>query len=136
MRTTYTLEQFRDAKGLPVFSSESEKIGKVEEVYFDSITGRPEWLGIGAGFFGTKHLVVPIETASVTEEGVTVSFTKDQVKDSPEVDVDEITLEREAELRTYYGLPMVDDRQTGYRLTRWTLVEPMPEGDWTQRRAS
>lgn len=93
-----------EMRGSPVYDSAGEKIGKVEEIFYDEQTRVPEWIGIGTGFFGTKRVLVPVQGAQVTDDGLIVGYSKEQVKDSPDIDEDEISPQCEAELATYYGL--------------------------------
>jgi uncharacterized protein (TIGR02271 family) len=92
-------------QGREVESSDGEKIGKLNEVYLDEQTGRPEWALVNTGLFGTKSNFVPLAGARPSGERVQVGFTKDQVKDAPGVDTDgELSQEEEAELYDHYGL--------------------------------
>lgn len=100
----YTLAQFQDARGLPVYSSDREKIGSVDEIFYDDDTREPEWIGIGTGFLGTKHVLVPVEGAELRDDGFHVPYDKDTVKDSPDIDEDEISEQTESQLYSYYGL--------------------------------
>src|SRR5213595_3855167 len=93
-----------EMRGAPVYDNVGEKIGKVEEIYYDQQTRVPEWIGIGTGFFGTKRVLVPVKGARVSEDSLTVGYSKDQVKDSPDIDEDEISQQCEADLAAYYGL--------------------------------
>jgi uncharacterized protein (TIGR02271 family) len=93
-----------EMRGAPVYDNAGEKIGKVEEIFYDHESRRPEWIGIGTGFFGTKRVLVPVEGAQLAEDGLRVAFSKDHVKDSPDIDEDEISQECESELTQYYGL--------------------------------
>jgi stress response protein YsnF len=99
-----TMDRLEQLRGAPVLDSAGEKIGSVEEVFYDEQTNQPEWIGIGTGFLGTKRVLVPLEGASVEGDSVTVRYSKDQVKDSPDIDSDEIPQERERELYSYYGI--------------------------------
>jgi uncharacterized protein (TIGR02271 family) len=102
---TMTLDRLTgDLHGATVFDSAGEKIGKVEEVFYDDQTDRPEWLGIGTGFFGTKRVLVPVEGATANDDGVMVPYEKDLVKDAPDIDGDEIDEQDELGLFEYYGL--------------------------------
>jgi uncharacterized protein (TIGR02271 family) len=93
-----------ELRGEPVYDNAGEKIGSVEEIYYDSATQTPEWIGIGTGFFGTKRVLVPVEGAQATDDGLMVAYSKDHVKDGPDVDEDEISSVREADLAAHYGL--------------------------------
>src|SRR5690606_17591321 len=63
------------------------------------------WLGVkSGGLLGSKHVVVPIEGANRFEDGIQVMYSKDVIKDAPEVEQDEISYEQEAEIYRHYGL--------------------------------
>ena len=99
-----TLERLDEMRGAPVYDSAGEKIGEVEEIFYDTETNRPEWIGIGTGLFGTKRVLVPVSGSSFEGDAVTVQYRKDQVKDAPDIDDDEISGSREQELYSFYGL--------------------------------
>lgn len=101
---TISLEALQATRGKPVYSSDGEKIGRVEEVFVDDETGHPEWIGLGTGFFGTKRVLVPVAGASTREGGVLVPYSKDHVKDTPDIDDDHIDHETERLLYSHYGL--------------------------------
>jgi uncharacterized protein (TIGR02271 family) len=110
MRDRLTMDRLEEARGLPVYDSAGDKIGKVEDIYYDEQTNQPEWIGIGTGFFGTKRVLVPVQGANLTGEGYTVPYDKDRVKESPDIDGDEISQETEADLYSYYGLKYSERR--------------------------
>jgi len=99
-----------EMRGAPVYDSAGEKIGQVEEIFYDQQTQVPEWIGIGTGFLGTKRVLVPVKGAEVREDGLMVGYSKEQVKDSPDIDEDEISEQCEAELAAYYGLGYSKER--------------------------
>jgi uncharacterized protein (TIGR02271 family) len=99
-----TMEQISEARGVSVYDTAREKIGAVEEIFYDEQTRQPEWLGIGTGFFGTKRVLVPVEGAELREDGFYVPYAKDEVKDSPDIDEEEISQETEQQLYAHYGL--------------------------------
>jgi uncharacterized protein (TIGR02271 family) len=92
--------------GQTLYSSDNEKIGRIGQVFLDDETGRPEFLTVNTGLFGMNESFVPAADADVTEDGVRVPFTKDQVKDAPNVDVDSGHLDQSEERRLYdhYGM--------------------------------
>jgi uncharacterized protein (TIGR02271 family) len=109
-----TIDQLSAMRGAPVYDMDGDKIGEVEEIFYDQQTREPEWIGIGTGFFGTKRVLVPTAGASTADDGLTVRYSKDQVKDSPDIDSDEISQETEQELYAYYGLEYSERRsETG-----------------------
>jgi len=105
-----TLERLEEMRGAKVYDSAGEKIGTVEEIFYDESTNRPEWVGIGMGFFGTKPVFVPVEGARLDDDEITIRWSADQVKDSPDIDSDEVSQETERELYSYYGLEWSESR--------------------------
>ena len=110
MPGTVTMENLRSAQGMPVHSTEGEKLGSVEEIFIDEETGEPEWIGLGTGFFGTKRVLVPVKGAELREDAVYVPYSKEQVKDTPDIDSDQISQETEGELYAHYGLDYSERR--------------------------
>ncbi len=91
--------------GKPVIGSDGSKIGTVADIYFDKDTEQPEWALVTTGMFGTKHSFVPITNASMDGDQLRVPFTKDQVKDAPNLDDDgELSQDEEAMLARHYGM--------------------------------
>ncbi|MDQ3777556.1 MAG: PRC and DUF2382 domain-containing protein [Actinomycetota bacterium] len=122
MQNEMTMDRVLEMRGAPVYSSDGEQIGKVEEIFLDDETRQPEWIGIGTGFFGTKRVLVPVQGAQVEDDAFRVPYSKDQVQDSPDVDSDEISQSLESELYSYYGLGYSESRsETG-------LPEGAPSG--------
>ena len=92
--------------GQTLYGSGDEKVGKIGQVFLDDETGRPEFLTVNTGLFGMNESFVPAADAEVTGDGVRVPFTKDQVKDAPNVDTNSGHLDQAEERRLYehYGL--------------------------------
>jgi uncharacterized protein (TIGR02271 family) len=91
--------------GRDVYDASGNKIGSASEVYLDDQTGEPEWVTVKTGLFGTKESFVPIRDADLTDDGVRVHVSKDQVKDAPKIDTDgHLSPQEEEELYRYYGL--------------------------------
>jgi uncharacterized protein (TIGR02271 family) len=99
-----TLDRLAELHGASVYDAGGDKIGTVEEIFYDAETQQPEWIGIGTGLFGTKRVLVPVQGASIDADAITVPYEKTQVKDSPDIDGDEISEHTERELSAYYAL--------------------------------
>jgi uncharacterized protein (TIGR02271 family) len=112
MSEKMTITRFGELRGAPVYDSIGKKIGKVDEIFYDLQTRVPEWVGIGAGLFGKKRVLVPAGSIRERGDGVAVPYTKDQVKDSPDIDSDEISMQTEQELTGYYGLGYSQERSS------------------------
>ncbi|MCG7422523.1 PRC and DUF2382 domain-containing protein [Micrococcus sp. ACRRV] len=88
-----------------VFSTDGEKIGSVGQVYLDDVTNEPTFVTVKTGLFGAKETFVPLQQAQTTTDGITVPFTKDFVKDAPNVDADgSLTPEEEQRIYEYYSM--------------------------------
>jgi uncharacterized protein (TIGR02271 family) len=107
-----TIDRLAEGRGAPVYDATGEEIGQVEEIFYDKESRQPEWLGIGTGFFGTKRVLVPIEGAEQREDGFYVAYSKDQVKESPDIDADEISEATEQDLYAHYGLQYPQEGRT------------------------
>jgi stress response protein YsnF len=94
----------------------------------------PEWIGIGTGFFGTKRVLVPVEGASQDEDGLAVRYSKSEVKDSPDIDSDEISQETEEALYSYYGLGY-SERRSESGLPEGTAGHAGPEDEASVTRS-
>ncbi len=104
--------QIEQVIGQSVYGRDGDKLGKVGQVYLDDETGKPEWATVQTGLFGTKESFVPLAQADLTGDGLTVPYTKDQVKDAPTVDVEQghLSQDEEAQLYRHYGLDYSERR--------------------------
>lgn len=91
------------AKGCNVVGPGGEKIGSMDRIYADDDTGEPTWAIVKTGLFGASESFVPVEGARTEGGDLMVSYTKEQVQDAPQVEVDgHITPEEEEQLYSYY----------------------------------
>ncbi|EKX67234.1 DUF2382 domain-containing protein [Streptomyces ipomoeae] len=102
-----TREQIPAVLDHPVYDARGSKIGDARHIFFDDVTGEPEWVSVKTGLFGTSESFVPIHDASVVEDHLEVPYPKDKVKDAPNVDVDaggHLSEQEEHRLYEYYGI--------------------------------
>ena len=101
----------RDLIGATAYSSDGDKIGKVGQLFLDDQTGRPEFVTVNTGLFGTSESFVPVDGARLDGNRLTVPHSKDKVKDAPSVDVDNGHLDPDQEQRLYeyYGRSYAGD---------------------------
>jgi uncharacterized protein (TIGR02271 family) len=98
-------------RGLQVVDRDGDKIGKVDEIYLDQQTNKPEWLAVKTGLFGSNVSFIPLAEATTEDDVVRVPFEKAHVKDAPNADPDgELTQEEEARLYRHYGLDYGESR--------------------------
>jgi uncharacterized protein (TIGR02271 family) len=100
-----TIDRPGDLYDATVHGANEERLGKVESVFLDDDTGRPEWAAVKTGLFGTHVSLVPLVVASFEVDVLRVPYTKDQVKNAPHHDPDRaLAVEEEKELFDYYGV--------------------------------
>jgi uncharacterized protein (TIGR02271 family) len=98
--------QTTEWRGRTLVDAQGDKVGKVDEIYLDEETGRPEWALVNTGLFGSKSSFVPLAGAAPEGDDVRVSVDKEQVKDAPRVEPDgALSQEEEAQLFRHYGVP-------------------------------
>ena len=115
-------------RGRNAVDSDGDKIGTIDEIYMDTETGKPEWLAVKTGLFGSKVTFIPIADARDDASGVRVPYDKQQVKDAPNADADgELSQEEEASLYRHYGLDYSDPRSDS-GLPRGKGREPVGRG--------
>lgn len=101
-----TMDDVRQWEKKTVVDGQGNKIGKIEDVYFDEQTGRPEWALVNTGLFGLRHSFVPVTEASI-EGGdiVRVQWDADHVKNAPQIESDqELSVEEEQRLARHYNM--------------------------------
>lgn len=91
----------------PVYDVDGNKLGDAKHVYYDDVTGEPDWLSVKTGMFGTSESFVPIHDASMVQDHLEVAYSKNKVKDAPHVDVDSgghLSQQEEHRLYEHYNL--------------------------------
>jgi uncharacterized protein (TIGR02271 family) len=106
-----TKEAVASWRGSNAVDNDGDKIGTIEEIYMDAETGKPEWLAVTTGLFGSKVSFIPLAEASESGGEVRVPYDKQQVKDAPNAEADgELSQEEEAALYRHYGLDYSEAR--------------------------
>ncbi len=91
--------------GQQLVGPDHDKIGKIDQIYVDRQSGEPTFVAVKTGFFGSNVSLVPIADAHAHEDHVQVPYSKDQIKDAPNVDADaELSDTAEQQLYQHYGL--------------------------------
>jgi uncharacterized protein (TIGR02271 family) len=91
----------------PVYDGDGNKIGEAKHVFLDDVSGRPEWVTVKTGLFGSSESFVPVRDASLVQDHLEVPYRKDKVKGAPNVDVDaggHLSEDEEHRLYDYYGI--------------------------------
>jgi hypothetical protein len=96
--------------GESVFAGDGEKAGDVDKVLYDKATGKPEWLAIRTGLFGTRSRLVPFHGADRRADGVVVPYPASKIQAAPELEGDEVSQDVERRLAAHYGLQYSERR--------------------------
>ena len=107
---TFDIQALADATA---FDNKGDKVGSVEDIYVNDVTGQPDFVSVNIGLFGLDTALVPLRGHGFDGEDVELAFDKDLIADAPVSDEDGRLTEREREeLYRYYGLESVEDRVT------------------------
>ncbi len=113
MISTSDIDRLLNGKAT-VYDKDGDKVGSLSQIYLDDATNEPSWATVNTGLFGMSESFVPLEGASARGEDLHVGYTKDQIKDAPNLD-EEHHLEPADEDRLYEfyamhgsGRPAVD----------------------------
>jgi uncharacterized protein (TIGR02271 family) len=109
-----TEDQAREVIGATAYGDDGEKIGKVGQLFLDDQTGQPEFVTVNTGLFGTSESFVPVADATFNGDRLVVPFSKDKVKDAPNVDLDGRHLDESEEQRLYEYYGLSTSRTSGY----------------------
>lgn len=102
MQDFTSIDRLQDAN---VYDTNGDKVGSVGQVYLDDATNEPTFVTVKTGLFGMKETFVPLNQASQAQDGLTIPFDKDFIKDAPNVDADgSLTPEEEQRIYEYYSL--------------------------------
>src|SRR4051795_9263979 len=92
-------------RGCEVVDQDGDKVGKLDEIYIDRETSKPEWAVVNTGLFGRKSSFVPLKDALREGEMIRVPYQKEHINEAPSVDPDgEISPEEEQRVYAHYGL--------------------------------
>ncbi|MET4061729.1 uncharacterized protein (TIGR02271 family) [Arthrobacter sp. UYP6] len=107
-----------------VLGPNGDKIGAVGTFYLDDQTNEPAWVTVNTGLFGTNESFIPLSEATVEGVDVLVPYSKDEVKNSPQVESDgSITPEEEVTLYRYYGFTYDDGSADATTMDAGTMTE-------------
>lgn len=92
-------------------------VGRLEDIWIDTETGRPAWLLIREGrFAGNSHKLVPISGATESGDRIWLPFDRETIRSAPVVSPSRMfTEELAAELQAHYG---IDGQQRPLRRQR------------------
>lgn len=105
------IEDVKEWRGQDVLDPRGDKLGKLEDVYYDTESDTPAFAAIKSGMLGKRLTLVPLIDASAGRTYLRVNVVKDAFKEAPSFEPDsELTPESEARI---YGHFRLDYRPTG-----------------------
>ena len=118
---TVTHRDLSEWRGRDLTDTNGERIGALEDVYFDVDTDEPQFGTVKEGWLGRHLTFVPLVGAVVGPDSLQVAATVEQVRSAPNInDVsDQLTADDESALYHHYHLNYdPSDRETKKRLVR------------------
>ena len=115
MITSSALISSSKVDGTKVYNPAGEKLGSIESLMIDKISGQVRYAVMAFGGFlgmGTDRHPLPWSTLKydVNQEGYVVSLSKEQLREGPRYPVDtvpEYTDEYGRRVHDYYGVPWI-----------------------------
>jgi hypothetical protein len=107
--------------GRDLIDCNGERIGKLEEVYFDVETDEPQFGTVKEGFIGRHLTFVPLTGITIGPNNLQVPVSKEQVNAAPNIALQggELSQADESALYHHYQLNYTPpDSQSGRRLAR------------------
>lgn len=117
--TVIAVEDIKDWRGQDVLDAQGDKLGKLDEVYYDTRTDLPSFGAVKSGTLSKHVTLVPLTAATAGQSYVRVTISKDQFKNAPSFDPDaELSADDEAGSYRYFGLDYEPDPQGARRLAK------------------
>ncbi len=108
-------------RGRDLVGRDDQRIGKLEDVYFDIETDEPQFGTVKEGFLDRHFTFVPLTDITVGPDNIQVAVTKQQVRDAPNIEHegDELSQADESALYHYYEMNYTPSHNpSGRRLAR------------------
>lgn len=92
--------------GASVRGSDGKMLGSVEAVYCDDATGRPTWVAVVSGLFGSRFSLMPLAEADYSPGDLRVPYDKERLRTAPHHEPGhQLSPSEEADLFRHYGIP-------------------------------
>jgi len=113
------VEDIKEWRGEDVVDLHGDKLGKLEEVYYDTETDAPAFAAVKSGMFGKRLTLVPFAGATAGRSHLRVRAAKYEFMDAPSFDPDaELGADDEASTYRYYGHEYLPVGQGARRLAK------------------
>jgi hypothetical protein len=107
--------------GKVLIDCNDQKIGKLQEIYVDVETDRPQFGTVKEGFLDRHLTFVPLGGAALGPDELKVTATKEQVRSAPDLDLHGQEMSQADESALYHHFEMnytAPETESGRRLAR------------------
>ena len=106
-------------RGRELIDQNGERIGRLEDVYYDVETEQPQFGTVKEGLINRHLTFVPLTGATIGPDNLQLTATKDQIKRAPNTGINDLTEIDEPTLYHHYHLNYTPlDTESGRRLAR------------------
>ena len=119
--TTVMHKDIAEWHGRELVDRDGERLGKLEEVYFDVETDEPQFGTVKEGLIGRHLTFVPLTGMTIGPDNLQVAVSKKRVNEAPNIALqgDELSQADESALYHHYQLNYTPpDTHSGRRLAR------------------
>jgi PRC-barrel domain len=113
------IENLAQWRGVDVIDEQSQKLGKLDDVLYDSESDDPAFGAVRSGTLSKHVTLLPLLGATVGRDYVRVRSTKGSFKDAPSFGPEtQLTIDEEASVYQFFGLDYAPTAQGGRRLAK------------------
>lgn len=117
--STITHRNISEWHGRDLVDRTGERIGKLEDVYYDVETEEPQFGTVKEGLINRHLTFVPLAGVTIGPDNLQVTATKAQIKKAPNIGLNDLSQIDEPNLYHYYQLNYTPlDTESGRRLAR------------------
>ncbi|WP_297850672.1 PRC and DUF2382 domain-containing protein [uncultured Corynebacterium sp.] len=107
------VNRIEDLANATAYDVDGDKVGGVQDVYINDTTGQPDFVSVSHGLFGTGDSIVPLRGHSLKDGELHLAFSKDRIKDAPDLDENgHLTNADQEAFYRHYGLENAEERTT------------------------
>lgn len=132
--TTPNKNEIRELFDATAYDRSGDKLGSVNEVFLDDRNGQPKFVEVNHGLFGLSSSLVPLRGSSLSAGSLNLGFSKDAIKDAPDIDADNgLTADEEDRVYSHYGLSEAQDADY-FHLDGTHADAPLDQADTVEHR--
>ena len=117
--TLIAIEDVKEWRGQDVVDAHGEKLGKLDEVYYDTESDLPAFAAVKSGVFGKHLTLVPLGGATAGRSYLRVASAKGDLKGAPHLDPEvELTAADEEAAYGHFGMAYSPTGEGARRLAK------------------